>query len=100
MLLEMCVYLPCTSKLAAVLVPLTYADRLPALPWSRATEMSTALAGLRRVNSTYWPWAASFTAVRPLASDPREPRVRSGPIVVPLVAPDSASYSVNGTVAP
>ena len=58
------------------------------------------MAGLVRVNFTYWPVAVSCTASRPDASEGRLPWAKDGPMIVPLVLALSASYSVNGTVAP
>src|SRR3954451_18271741 len=63
-------------------------------------RMSTALAGLVRVNSTYLPVPDRVTACRPVASPARVFRRRLEARTVPLVAASSASYSVNGTDAP
>src|SRR4051812_14390242 len=63
-------------------------------------RMSTALAGLVSVNSTYLPVPDRVTACRPVASPASVFRSRLVASTVPLVAASSASYSVNGTDAP
>ncbi len=58
------------------------------------------MAALVSVNCTYWPCAVSCTASRPDASEGRVPWAKDGPMTVPVVLAFSASYSVNGTLAP
>ena len=56
--------------------------------------------GLVSVNCTYWPVAVNCTASRPDASEGTVPWAKDGPMTVPVKLAASASYSVNGTLAP
>jgi hypothetical protein len=85
--------------------PPTYNEIVPLVPVplpesGRLKRKSMEFAGAVSVNSTYWPWPDSVTALRPDASPASVPAARFGPMTDPFVAAFSASCSRNGTVAP